>query len=81
MMRFLIFGVFFLNTWSWPFCWYAVLFLLAHAAQGLLKLGLVVVLAERLRPHGALVAPLLQSSRPVLLHHSLSLWLQCTIRR
>lgn len=38
-----------LNTWAWTFCWCTVPFLVAYAtAQGFLKLGLVVVLAERL---------------------------------
>jgi len=40
---------FFLNTWGWAFSWCMVPFLVAHAAaQGFLKLGLVVEVAERL---------------------------------
>lgn len=55
------FFLFFFQTWGWTFCWCAVPFLVAHAtAQGFLKLGLVVMLAERLKPvpglHGSFTA-------------------------
>lgn len=49
---------FIFNTWSSLFCWCAVPFLMAYAVQKLLKLGLLVVLAERATgsPRGSFAA-------------------------